>query len=175
MRGGPEFFFLREKPAMALLAVRDLDPAYPSAVAKTIDSTVPHTLKILAEMEEQGLICSRPEGRIRRLDLTDHGRGAAGALSDLIEYLGSGPKSGSIGDLWRRLARLERAVGEAEGLPREAAELRLGPLRRDLALLMRAGEEAEVEGGEELRSAAGALDLAIRRAIGAEEKGDHER
>ncbi len=173
MSEGAEFFFLRDKPAMALLAVRDLDPAYPSAVAKTIDSTVPHTLKILAEMEDLGLISSHPSGRIRRLDLTDHGRRAADALSDLIEALGS--ESGSGGPLWKRLARLERAVGEAEGLPREVAEFRLGPLRRDLALLMRAVEEGGEEGGEELRSAAEALDLAIRRAIGAEERGEHER
>jgi len=149
---------------MALLAIRDLDPAYASAVAKTIDSSVPHTLKILAEMEVQGLISSRPEGRIRRLDLTEHGQRAARALSSLIEALS--PES--RGPPWSRLARLEEIVREAEGLPRPEAELRLGPLRRDLARLKEAenGDEEGNKGGEELRSAAEALGLAIKRAIG---------
>jgi len=151
------FFFLRVKPAMALLAVRDLDPAYASAVAKTIDSTVPHTLKILAEMEGQGLISSQPEGRIRKLDLTEHGQRAASALSNLIDALGPD----SRGPLWGKIARLKEIVGEAEGLPRADAELRIGPLRRDLARL----REAE-ERDEEIRSAAEALDSAIKRAIG---------
>jgi DNA-binding MarR family transcriptional regulator len=150
MRDGPEFLFLREKPAMALLAVRDLEPAYASMVAKTIDSTVPHTLKILAEMEAQGLISSRPEGRIRRLDLTKHGEMAAFALSNFIEVLGQESK----GPLWKKLARLEELVGDAKGLRREAAAFRLGPLRRDLALLK--GSEDEY-----IRSAAESLDLAI--------------
>lgn len=154
MKGRPEFFFLREKPAMALLAIGDLDLAYASMVAKTIDSTVPHTLKILAEMEEQGLISSKPEGRIRRLDLTEHGQKAACALSNLIDALGS------RGPLWSRLARLESIVREAEGLPGPEAELRLGPLRREIARL----KEAK-DGDEELRSAAGALDEAIIEAI----------
>lgn len=150
MKDGPEFFFLREKPAMALLAVRDLNPAYASMVAKTIDSTVPHTLKILAEMEVRGLISSRPEGRIRRLDLTEKGERAAIALSNLIEVLGQGSKD----PLWNKLARLEALVGDAKELRREAAAFRLGPLRRDLARL-------KVSEDEELRSAAEALDLAI--------------
>ncbi|HOO53023.1 MAG TPA: hypothetical protein PLM24_03910 [Methanothrix sp.] len=159
MKERPEFFFLRQKPSMALIAIRDLDPAYASAVAKTIDSTVPHTLKILAEMEEQGLISSRPEGRIRRLDLTEHGQRAAQALSNLIDTLG--PES--RGPLWNRLARLEEIAREAEGLGREEAELRLGPLRRDLARLKEAGAGYE---DEKLRSAAEALDDLVLKEIG---------
>lgn len=161
MKERPEFFFLREKPAMALLAIRDLDLAYASKVAKKIDSTVPHTLKILAEMEGQGLISSQPEGRIRRLDLTEHGQKAAVALSNLIDALGQGSRS----PLWTRLARLERIVSEAEGLglPGSEAELRLGPLRRDLARLKEAGAG---DGDEELRSAAEVLDEAVLMAIG---------
>lgn len=155
MKDRPAFFFLREKPAIALLAIRDLDPAYASKVAKKIDSTVPHTLKILAEMEAQGLISSKPEGRIRRLDLTDRGEKAARALSNLIDALGQG----SRGPLWIKLARLEEIVEGAKGLPGAEAELRLGPLRRDLSQL----KDAE---DEELRRAAEALDEAVLMAIG---------
>jgi len=123
-------------------------------VAKAIDSTVPHTLKILAEMEVQGLISSRPQGRIRRLDLTEHGQRAAFALSRLVEVLG--PES--RGNIEKRLGRLEELVGDAEGLRREETELRLGPLRRDLARLK--GSE-----DEDIRSAAEALDWAITERI----------
>jgi DNA-binding MarR family transcriptional regulator len=153
MKDRPAFFFLREKPAIALLAIRDLDLAYASKVAKKIDSTVPHTLKILAEMEAQGLISSKPEGRIRRLDLTHRGEKAARALSNLMEVLGS------RGPLWKRLAQLEEIVEGAKGLPGAEAELRLGPLRRDLSQL----KDAE---DEELRRAAEALDEAVLMAIG---------
>lgn len=149
----PAFFFLRKKPAIALLAIRDLDLAYASKVAKEIDSTVPHTLKILSEMENQGLIKSKPEGRIRRLDLTDRGEKAALALSNLMEVLGS------RGALWKRLERLKEIVEEAKDLQKPEAELRLGPLRRDISQL-------KDEEDEELRLAAQALDEAIIDVIG---------
>ena len=153
MKGDVAFFFLRDKPARALLAIRDLETAYASAVAKEIDSTVPHTLKILAEMEREGLVASAPEGRIRRLTLTYHGQKAAAAVSNLIDALGSERT------LWRRLARLEEIVGEATALHREGTELLIGPLRRDAARLMEAEDEA-------LRKRAAALDSRIVAALG---------
>lgn len=152
MKGEIAFFFLREKPAMALLAIRELDPAYVSAVAKAVDSNVPHTLKVLAEMEAAGLIRSEPQGRIRRLNLTDRGVRAAAAISGLIDALKDDP-------LRRRLARLEEAVLEAKDLPAEEAELRIGPLRRDLAKLLAAE-------GEEVREAARDLDRRIVSTLG---------
>ena len=157
MRGDLTFFFLRDKPAAALLAIRDLEPAYASAVAKEIDSTVPHTLKILTEMERDGLVTSAPEGRIRRLFLTDRGRRAAAAISDLMEALASeGPSD-------RRLARLEEIVRESTALPQEEAQLRIGPLRRDLSRLMEAEDEL-------LRKRATALDSRIVAALGGGEE-----
>ncbi|UEC43184.1 MAG: hypothetical protein METHAR1v1_1190004 [Methanothrix sp.] len=166
MRGDLTFFFLRDKPAAALLAIRDLDPAYASAVAKEIDSTVPHTLKILAEMEREGLVASAPEGRIRRLFLTERGERAAAAVSNLIEALASRSPTEE------RIARLEEVVEAARGLPREEAELLIGPLRRDLARLMEAEVEDEGAGAEEeaeaeaLRKRAAALDSSIVAALG---------
>ena len=145
---------------MALLAIRDLDPAYASAVAKKIDSTVPHTLKIIAEMEGQGLVTSKLEGRIRRIELTEHGQAAAAAISNLIDALVEGEGStGSRGPLWSRLARLEKVVRGVDAGP--GAEVLLGPLRRDLARLK------EAEGGDdELQSAAEGLDELVLKAIG---------
>ena len=164
MRGDLTFFFLRDKPAAALLAIRDLEPAYASAVAKEIDSTVPHTLKIVAEMEREGLVASAPEGRIRRLFLTDRGQRAAAAVSNLIDALASRSPDEE------RIARLEVVVEAAKGLLREEAELLIGPLRRDLARLMEAEGEDEGAGAEEeaeaLRKRAAALDSSIVETLG---------
>ena len=66
--------FLREKPVLAILAVGEMEPAYAAMIAKRIDSTFPHTSSILSELEAQGLIKSRPDGRIRYLELTDRGK-----------------------------------------------------------------------------------------------------
>jgi DNA-binding MarR family transcriptional regulator len=118
-----EGLFLREKPALALLAVAEGEPAYPTAVAKAIDSTFPHTCGILAKLEEHGLINSRPEGRVRYLVLTDRGRKIALALRNLrVAMKEPGPG-------WGRLERLKQMASTADG------PLGLGPLRRDLEKL----------------------------------------
>ncbi|HOV51773.1 MAG TPA: hypothetical protein PKV83_02435, partial [Methanothrix sp.] len=79
--------FLREKPVLALLAVGELKPAYAAMIAKRIDSTFPHTSSILSELEAHGLIRSRPEGRIRYLELTDRGKRIERALAELFSLL----------------------------------------------------------------------------------------
>ena len=119
--------FLREKPSLALLALREMEPVYAAQIAKHIDSTFPHTTSILNELQEHGLITSRPEGRIRYLELTDRGRQVAGALKELFDLL-HGPDA-----MMQRLERLEEMVSAAGG---PEAHLILGPLRRDLAKLM---------------------------------------
>jgi len=142
-------FFLKDKPGIALLAVRDLDPAYASKVAKVIDSTLSHTIKILSEMENMGLVRSRPEGRIRRLELTKKGEIVALALSNLMKVL-----SRSGGE-WKKMERLEAVALEAKGLTRQEATFKVGPLRRDLALLK--GEDED----EDLSKAVEELDQRI--------------
>ena len=141
-------FFLKDKPGRALLAVRDLDPAYASKVAKVIDSTLSHTVRILSEMEDMGLVKSRPEGRIKRLDLTERGEIVATVLFNLMEALSSS------GCGWKKMERLEAAVLEAEGFSGREAAFRVGPFRRDLLLLK---DEEE----EDLRNAAEVLDQKI--------------
>ncbi len=126
MRDPLQRLFLREKPSLALLALREMEPVYAAQIAKHIDSTFPHTTTILGELEEHGLITSRPEGRIRYLELTDRGRQVAAALKELSELL-HGPDA-----MMLRLERLEEMVSAARG---PEAHLILGPLRRDLAKL----------------------------------------
>lgn len=119
--------FLREKPVLAILAVADIEKAYAAQIAKRIDSTVPHTCSILREFEEMGLITSRPVGRVNYLELTDRGKNIVSALRGLSSLL-HGP-----GDMRLRLERLQQLVNVA----REHKDaFRLGPLRRDLAMII---------------------------------------
>ncbi|MGB4653354.1 MAG: hypothetical protein ACOX84_09555 [Methanothrix sp.] len=131
MRDPLQRLFLREKPSLALLALREMEPVYAAQIAKHIDSTFPHTSSILGELEEQGLIVSRPEGRIRYLELTDRGREVARALKELSDLL-TRPDG-----MMQRLKRLEGLVEMASAAGGGAeAHLALGPLRRDLAKIM---------------------------------------
>jgi len=141
MREPLERLFLREKPVLAILAVGEIEHAYAALVAKRIDSTFPHTCSILSEMEDLGLIKSRPDGRINYLELTDRGRGVVRALQNLSELL-------QRPDVIRqRLERLERLSSQPGG---ENRALRLGPLRRDLAKLKSQGDGPLREAAEEL-------------------------
>ncbi len=143
-----ESLFLREKPALALLAVDEGEPAYPTAVAKAIDSTFPHTCGILAKLEAHGLIKSRPEGRIRYLVLTDRGRTIALALRNLRVVMKE-PGPG-----WGRLERLKQMASTADG------PLGLGPLRRDLEKLKGSKDDS-------LTKAVEALEKKIQDSISA--------
>ena len=141
---------LREKPTMALLAVGELQPAYAALIAKRIDSTFPHTSGILSQLEEQGLIRSRSEGRIRYLELTDRGKRVVQVLGELFSLLQE------PNEQWKKLEQIKQmaACGDAPG-----AALRQGPLRRDLAKLKDRGDE-------DLARAAAELDGLIAAAVG---------
>ena len=141
--------FLREKPVLAILAVGEMEPAYAALVAKRIDSTFPHTSSILSELEAQGLITSRPEGRIRYLELTDRGEKVAKALAELSDLLQKPDAE------MQKLERLRQMASSTEG-PNIA--FRLGPLRRDLAKL-------KSQGDDEFRRAVQDLDASIVAAL----------
>ncbi len=150
-----ERLFLREKPAQALLAVGEIEPAYAALVAKRIDSTFPHTSGILSQLEGQGLIRSRAEGRVRYLELTDRGKKIAQALRSLCDLLQKPDEQ------WARLERMRQTAAQtasASGQSTSASALRVGPLRRDLARL-------KSQGDEELRRAAEELDGQIAAAF----------
>jgi len=99
-----ERLFLREKPVLAILAVGELEPAYAALVAKRIDSTFPHTTSILSQLEAQGLIRSRPQGRIRYLELTDRGKRVARVLRELSDLLRRPDAQ------WRQLEKIKQIV-----------------------------------------------------------------
>lgn len=135
-----DWLFLREKPTLALLAVDELDPAYAALVAKRIDSTFPYTSNILSQLEEQGLIRARPEGRVRYLELTSRGKKIATCLKSLIGALRA------PGLHQRKAERLRDLIGSEK----DGSELGLGPLRRDVSKLKSLCDEELMKTADEL-------------------------
>lgn len=134
--------FLREKPALALIAVGEMENAYAAQVAKRIDSTVPHTCSIISEMEAQGLIESRPVGRVNYLKLTDRGKSLVSSLRELLAIL-------EKPDAMRQRLERMREMASLGGDPKTAS-FRLGPLRRDLARIIDQGDRALQDEAREL-------------------------
>ena len=66
--------FFRRKPAMILVALRqNVRNRYGSILAKEVDCTYSHAVKILQEMEKSGLINFEKQGRLKLLTLTKTG------------------------------------------------------------------------------------------------------
>ena len=63
--------FFREKPAMMLVNLQNSESeVYASSLAKSIDCTYSHVVKILQQMEKHGLINFNNQGRLKLLSLT---------------------------------------------------------------------------------------------------------
>lgn len=77
-----EKLFLQEKPTLALLFIGSMGKTYASVISKEIDSTFAHTTRILAKMEQCGLIRFTFEGRIKFVELTEYGREVETALKE---------------------------------------------------------------------------------------------
>jgi len=66
--------FFRKKPAMILVALRkSTKNRYGSVLAKEVDCTYSHAVKILQEMEKAKLVDFEKQGRIKVIKLTDEG------------------------------------------------------------------------------------------------------
>ena len=66
--------FFRAKPAMLLLNLKNAkSDVYASTVAKGIDCTYSHVVKILMEMEKAKLVTFNKQGRLKLLTLTKKG------------------------------------------------------------------------------------------------------
>ncbi len=86
MSNNKEIFnvFFREKPAMMLVGLRNAKgEVYASSLAKHIDCTYSHVVKILQEMEKSGLINFDKQGRLKLLTLTKKGED----IADMIEKI----------------------------------------------------------------------------------------
>jgi len=83
-----EQLFLQEKPTLALLVISSFKKTYASVITKEINSTFSHTTKILSKMNEQGLVKFTIEGRVKYVELTEHGIKVVDAMKDLMVAFG---------------------------------------------------------------------------------------
>ncbi len=76
MNNNREIFnvFFREKPAMMLVLLKNAkSEIYASSLAKQVDCTYSHVVKILQHMEQSGLVNFEKQGRLKLLTLTKSG------------------------------------------------------------------------------------------------------
>jgi len=66
--------FFRRKPALMLVALKKMSKArYGSVLAKEVDCTYSHAVKILQTLEVLGLVSFEKKGRIKLIKLTKKG------------------------------------------------------------------------------------------------------
>ncbi len=73
----------REKPVMMLVELRNStaqNPMYASTLAKKVDCTYSHVVKILQEMNKSGIVAFQKQGRLKILTLTKKGLEIAESL-----------------------------------------------------------------------------------------------
>ena len=77
--------FFREKPAMMMVTLlNSTNEVYASSLAKVVDCTYSHVVKILQEMQKAGLVVFEKQGRLKILKLTKKGEEVAKSI-DLIK------------------------------------------------------------------------------------------
>lgn len=80
--------FFREKPAMMLVNLKNSKNAiYASSLAKQVDCTYSHVVKILQEMQTAGLVNFDKQGRLKLLTLTKKGTDVAQHIESIKNSL----------------------------------------------------------------------------------------
>jgi len=79
-----EDLFLRQKPARLLVYLKMEKYPYASSLAKKIDATYAHTVKLLGTFKDFGLVSFSKEGRVKFIELTDNGKDLADEFEILI-------------------------------------------------------------------------------------------
>ncbi|MEK6817030.1 MAG: winged helix DNA-binding protein [Nanoarchaeota archaeon] len=80
--------FFRSKPAMILVSLRKQNRnKYGSVLAKEVDCTYSHAVKILQEMERAKLVTFEKQGRIKTIALTEGGERVAEHIEKIKDLL----------------------------------------------------------------------------------------
>jgi predicted transcriptional regulator len=81
--------FFRKKPAMILVSLKrnQQKGRYGSVLAKEVDCTYSHAVKILQEMEKAKLVVFEKQGRIKSIKLTDDGNKIAENIEKIKNIL----------------------------------------------------------------------------------------
>ena len=81
--------FFRRKPALMLVALKKLTRArYGSILAKEVDCTYSHAVKILQTLERIGLVDFERKGRIKLIKLTKRGTEVADHIENIKKIVG---------------------------------------------------------------------------------------
>ncbi len=81
--------FFRRKPAMMLVSLKkNTRMRYGSILAKEIDCTYSHAVKILQILEQLNLVYFEKKGRIKVIKLTKKGKDIADAIENIQEIVG---------------------------------------------------------------------------------------
>ena len=75
--------FLHEKPAELLIRLKG-EKKYASILAKEVDCTYSHCVRILQEMKKIGLVDFEKRGRIKLISLTKIGEDVAFAMENVV-------------------------------------------------------------------------------------------
>ena len=81
--------FFRRKPALMLIALKKLSRArYGSILAKEVDCTYSHAVKILQTLEKLNLVTFEKQGRIKLIKLTKKGQEVADNIDNIKRLVG---------------------------------------------------------------------------------------
>ena len=80
--------FFRRKPALMLVSLKkNTRMRYGSILAKEVDCTYSHAVKILQTLEELKLVVFEKRGRIKVIQLTKKGRDVADAIENIQKLI----------------------------------------------------------------------------------------
>ena len=80
--------FFRRKPALMLVALRKMSRArYGSILAKEVDCTYSHAVKILQTLEQLDLVSFEKKGRIKLIKLTKKGQDVSEDIDSIRRQL----------------------------------------------------------------------------------------
>jgi len=81
--------FFRRKPALLLVALKKMGRVkYGSMLAKEVDCTYSHAVKILQGLEEIGLVSFEKKGRTKIIKLTKKGHEIADDIDNIKRLIG---------------------------------------------------------------------------------------
>jgi DNA-binding MarR family transcriptional regulator len=80
--------FFRKKPALILMALRKgVRARYGSLLAKEVDCTYSHAVKILQSLEKYNLVAFEKKGRIKLIKLTTKGQEIADSMQKIRDMI----------------------------------------------------------------------------------------
>ena len=80
--------FFRRKPALMLVSLKkNTRMRYGSILAKEVDCTYSHAVKILQTLEDLGLVVFQKKGRIKLIQLTKKGNEVAESIEEIQKLI----------------------------------------------------------------------------------------